>query len=170
MRSENPEERRDLLENLEEAEVRRAYLKEESDQERNRALFGRPASLIAVRQILKPDELLLEYVLDEPKSFCLTVSRTETRLIGLPAGRRQIEDLSDRYLNQVEVQQGGDETAAQLHQMLVAPVASQLGNKRLIILPDGKLHLLPFDSLRDAEGHYLTAFRAQSTAPTNSTW
>jgi tetratricopeptide (TPR) repeat protein len=96
MRSENPEERRDLLENLEEAEVRRAYLKEESDQERNRALFGRPASLIAVQQILKPDELLLEYVLDEPKSYCLTVSRTETRLIALPAGRRQIEERRHR--------------------------------------------------------------------------
>lgn len=157
MRSESPDESRELLENLEEAEVRLAYLKEQSDQQRNRVLFGRPAGLVAVQQILKADELLLEYVLDEPKSFCVAVSRTEIRLIPLPAGRRQIEDLTGRYISQIEAQQAGDKAAAELYQLLLAPFASQLVNKRLIIVPDGKLHLLPFDSLRDPEGRYVLA-------------
>jgi hypothetical protein len=165
MHSESPDESCDLLESLEEAEVRRVYLKEESDQERNRVLFGRPASLTAVQQILKPDELPLEYVLDESRCFSVAVSRTATRLIPLPAGRGQIEDLIERCVSQIEAQQAGDKAAAQLYQLLLAPLGNQLGNKRLIIVPDGKLHLLPFDSLCDPEGRYILSSLVTVTSP-----
>jgi tetratricopeptide (TPR) repeat protein len=47
-------------------------------------------SLAQVRAALRPDELLLEYVLGEPLSFTVAVTRTDSRLLKLP-GRSVIE-------------------------------------------------------------------------------
>jgi CHAT domain-containing protein len=164
MRSESPDERQDLLESLEEAEVRRVHLGE-SVEDKGQALFTRPAALVSVQEILKPDELLLEYVLDEPNSFCIAVSRTEARLISLPAGRGPIEHLTGRYLGEIESKKAGDEVARQLYSLLVAPVPNRSGNERLIIVPDGKLHSLPFDSLRDPGGRYVLASSVVAISP-----
>jgi CHAT domain-containing protein len=41
------------------------------------------------------------------------------------------------------------EAAAQLSQMLLAPVAAQLSRKRLVIVADGALHYIPFGALPD---------------------
>ena len=53
-----------------------------------------PASLSKVQEVLKPDEVLLEYVLDDPTSFCVVVSQKGAYVRVLPAGRKEIENLS----------------------------------------------------------------------------
>jgi CHAT domain-containing protein len=45
------------------------------------------------------------------------------------------------------------------------PVISQEAPKRLIIVPDGELNLLPFDALCDSEGRYVLESRVVTYAP-----
>ena len=45
-----------------------------------------------------PDEAILEYVLGEPRAYCLRITRENIPVIVLPAGRRRIESLADDYL------------------------------------------------------------------------
>jgi hypothetical protein len=52
-----------------------------------------PASLSEVQEVLKPEELLLEYVLDDPTSFCVVISQKGAYVRMLPAGRKEIENL-----------------------------------------------------------------------------
>jgi CHAT domain-containing protein len=44
-------------------------------------------------------------------------------------------------------------------------LGGQAQSKRLTVVPDGKLHLLPFDSLIDAKGRYLLETHTVSVAP-----
>jgi hypothetical protein len=70
----------------------------------------------------------------------------------LPAGRKRIEDLVDRYLAEIRSSETGAETGANLYSLLVQPVQGEEPQARLIIVPDGRLHVLPFGSLTDLKG------------------
>jgi len=47
--------------------------------------------------MLKPGQLMLEYVMAEPRSYCLVISRNHVRIVPL-AGRNTIEKLIAAYL------------------------------------------------------------------------
>jgi len=98
MQSTNADERAQLLEALLELEERLAYVRGALISRPRRPLREKAVDLKTAQASLMPDELLLEYVLDEPRSFCLAVSRTHAEIDVLPAGREEIEDLTKRYL------------------------------------------------------------------------
>jgi len=56
-----------------------------------------PVELRRLQGVLQPDEMVLEFVLEEPSSFCLAIMRTRVVPVSL-AGRGRIENLVDRYL------------------------------------------------------------------------
>ena len=45
------------------------------------------------------------------------------------------------------------------------PYQPRHSNRRLIIIPDGELHLVPWDSLVDTDGRYLVISHVVTTAP-----
>ncbi|HZS07392.1 MAG TPA: CHAT domain-containing protein [Blastocatellia bacterium] len=118
------------------------------------------------RQLLDPNTLLLAYALGEKNSYLWAVSRTSLRSFTLP-GRDEIEGQARRFYelltarNQDKAGESGQqkytritnadtdarEAATALSRMLLAPVAAQLGNKRLIVVTDGALYYAPFAAL-----------------------
>jgi hypothetical protein len=46
-------------------------------------------------------EVVLEYVLGEPRSYCIRVTRANARIVMLSEGRRAIEQAIDGYLAEV---------------------------------------------------------------------
>jgi amino acid transporter len=72
------------------------------------------ARLATLQRSLRPDEMVLEYVLDEPSSFCFHVTRTTAAVTVVPAGRKRIEDLVERYLAEIRSSETGAETGANL--------------------------------------------------------
>ena len=151
MRTNSPVEREQLLDALAEYEWRLRLAWNQGDQ---RFPIG-PAPLTQVQDSLKPDEVLLEYVLDEPNSFCISVTRTTASLRVLPVGRKQIEKLVQRYVDEIRAKKTGDEEAKQLYAFLVQPIPQTSAGKRLIVVPDGILNLLPFEALQNSQGQYL---------------
>lgn len=117
------------------------------------------------QQILDPETLLLEYSLGTDASYLFLVSQTSISSRQLPE-RSEIEKAGRRVYDLLTAQQPKHgETAAELQariadakknywpqaallsKMLLGPVASQLGKKRLLIVADGALRIIPFAAL-----------------------
>jgi len=161
MQTNSPVEREKLLDALAEYEWRSRLAWNQGDQR----FPIDPAPLTQVQESLKSEELLLEYVLDEPNSFCISITRTTANLRVLPAGRKQIEKLVQRYVDEIRAKKAGVEEARQLQAFLVQPIPETSTGKRFIVVPDGILNLLPFEALRNAEGQYLLTSNVISYAP-----
>jgi CHAT domain-containing protein len=132
---------------------------------RRSALPIDPAPLTQIQDSSKSDETLLEYVLDEPNSSCISITRTTANLRVLPVGRKEIEKLVQRYIDEIRAKRTGVEEAKQLHAFLVQPIPETSTGKRFIVVPDGILNLLPFETLRNSEGQYLLTSDVISYAP-----
>jgi CHAT domain-containing protein len=122
-------------------------------------------------QVLDPDTLLLAYSLGEERSYVWVVTSSSIASHELPE-RAEIEAAARGFydlLNARNVFIKGEPSeqraarvakadanipvvAASLSRMVLAPVAGQLGNKRLMIAADGALHFVPFGALRVSSG------------------
>ncbi len=60
--------------------------------------------------------------------------------------------------------------SAELYRELLGRVPSIESHTRLIIVPDGRLHLLPFDALVDSSGRYVLESHVISYAPSASAY
>ena len=167
MQTNNAPEREQLLDNLVEYERRLglAWTKEDAPNQR---LPVRPAVLTNVENDLHPDELLLEYVLDEPTSFCIAVTRRGARVQTLPIGRREVEKLVQQFVDDVRTKGAAIEVSKQLYRALVEPIPEAKTATKLIIAPDGMLNLLPFEAIRDSQGEYLLKSRVLSYVPSGT--
>jgi CHAT domain-containing protein len=164
MRSESANERTALLDQLVEHE-RRLELKRTEQMETTSRWFDRPAPLKKIQEILGPEEVVLEYVLDEPHSYCLWVSKSQAGLQTLPEGRRQVEDLAEKYLNAIRAKRDDTASSRRLYDVLFGQLPSQPNLQRVIVVPDGVLNLLPFDTLRDSNDALVLESRTVSYAP-----
>jgi len=125
--------------------------------------------------IADKDTAVLEYILNKTDAMGFVITRTASgevevqsfSLDGPPATLRQtIED----YQRAVSSGRGGYVTPGEdLYKRLVAPAASHLlGKGRLIIVPDGALWQVPFQSLVLPDGRFLVEKYAISYVPSLS--
>ena len=164
MRSTDPKERRRLKLELFAYERQLAWTESDRGVSEHEWL-EKPASLEKVQASLHSGDLVLEYVLAEPDAYCLWITRNRAGLTRLPAGRYKIEELTRAYIQSIRSKQGARGLARQLYALLIAPVTEEATHDRLIVMPDGLLYLLPFDTLRDASGELLVKARTISYVP-----
>ncbi|MFP4296906.1 MAG: CHAT domain-containing tetratricopeptide repeat protein [Spirulinaceae cyanobacterium] len=130
------------------------------------AALTQPQPLTATQiqqDILDEDTVLLQYALGKDRSFLWMVSKTEINSYILPP-RAEIEAAARQFyanLNNPSYELGetrglvgvqprrenGEENVADLSQMILGPVASQLQSRRLLIVSDGALQYIPFAAL-----------------------
>ena len=110
--------------------------------------------LESIRQSLTPSEVVLEYVLTEPRSYCLVITHESARIVPL-ADRASIESSVLGYLKTLKTKASSKSQGKELYAALLRDIPEAAKKKRLIIVPDGQLHLLPFDALVDDSGSYL---------------
>lgn len=126
-----------------------------------------PLSLSEVQQkVLDPETLLLEYALGDETSYLWLVTQDSFTVFNLPGrafieeAARQVYDLliannqrkpgetlQQRQSRIAQAEAQFPEAAARLSRMLLEPVSSQLGTKRLVIVADGALQYIPFAAL-----------------------
>ena len=118
-------------------------------------------------QVLDEDTILLEYSLGKDRSYLWAVTTTSITSFELPK-REEIEALARQVYSQLSTDKdwdtktgarqrelrrekaevlSGPSAAAGLSRMLLDPVLSQLGNKRLLVVADGALQYIPFAAL-----------------------
>ncbi|HSS50133.1 MAG TPA: CHAT domain-containing tetratricopeptide repeat protein, partial [Thermoanaerobaculia bacterium] len=112
-----------------------------------------PLSVPEIRcQVLDSGTLLLEYHLGRERSFLWAVTEKGLTAYELPR-RAEIEETARRGYELLErsretlAQRPAEEALAGLSDLLLKPVAGLLEGKRLLIVPDGALHYLPFGAL-----------------------
>jgi CHAT domain-containing protein len=120
------------------------------------------------QQVLDSDTLLLEYSLGEERSYLWVVSKSSLTSYELPK-RADIEKIArELYALMITPNQQAQsadqkrsirharvasdaprlqEAIVRLSQVVIAPAASQLGTKRLLIVADGALQYVPFAAL-----------------------
>ncbi|QLE56636.1 tetratricopeptide repeat protein [Nostoc sp. TCL26-01] len=116
--------------------------------------YPQSLTLKEIQQQLDPDTLLLEYSLGEERSYLWAVTSNSLDAYELPQ-REQIEkvakDLYNNYLKNPGMQGVSPAQTAQvansLSQLILAPVADKLAQKRLVIVGDGTLQYIPFAAL-----------------------
>ncbi len=111
------------------------------------------ARIDKVKQILAPSTVLLEYVMADPKSYCLVVSRNAARIATL-AGKSQIEFHIAAYLRAVKAKMPAIAEARRLYDDLIRPIGEAAHARTLLIVRDGQLYAVPFDALKDPAGRY----------------
>jgi tetratricopeptide (TPR) repeat protein/CHAT domain-containing protein len=117
-------------------------------------------------QVLDPDTLLLEYALGKDRSFLWVVTPSSISSFELPK-RTQVEAVARQLYDSLIARNNRPkgETAEQrakrlaladeqylkaarmLSNMLIGPIARELGNKRLLIVAEGALQYIPFAAL-----------------------
>jgi len=117
-----------------------------------------------IREGLTPNELVLEYVMAQPHSYCLAIGRDFARIVPL-ADRESIESAVLAYLKTLKTKGASRAQGGHLYAALLSDIPETAKKERLIIVPDGRLHLLPFDALVDGAGSYLVSSHTITYAP-----
>src|SRR5438552_2303023 len=120
-------------------------------------LASRPQQAIPlddIRHLIPRDELLLEYVLSDPHSYCLVIGHDSAQIVQLN-GRHDIESAVSSYLKTIRSKETSTTFGRELFAMLFKPVPEIEKKSRLMIVRDGQLHLLPFDALINSGGRYV---------------
>ncbi|MBE9205013.1 tetratricopeptide repeat protein [Nostoc sp. LEGE 06077] len=112
-----------------------------------------PLSLKQIQQqVLDDNTLLLEYSLGEERSYLWAVSKNNITSYALPKSA-EIKTAVQKFRDALTAPSQRTSiarsiTAAQeLSQMILAPVAQQLGKKRLVVVSDGALQYVPITAL-----------------------
>ncbi len=120
-----------------------------------------PLGLAAVRAALDPGTLLLSFAVGPERShlFAVGPGPEDFRVVDLAAGaaalRERVEVLRAAIAQRARRVEA---TSDELGRLLLGPVAEAVSRaERLLVVPDGPLHLLPFAALRDPgrPGRYL---------------
>lgn len=134
-----------------------------------------PLTLKAVQEALPRDAVLVEFALYRPINVKATTPAArfgspryaayllapEGSPIGIDLGEARPIDALIRYwrvwlLDPTSPPKGRVHTVAhQLYQKLLAPLESNLGNKHLLLAPDGQLNTVPFAALVGSDGRGL---------------
>ncbi|MBI2837356.1 MAG: CHAT domain-containing protein [Acidobacteria bacterium] len=178
-------ERSEAVERLDNLEVQEGTLREEIAQSDPRFAVVRHPDIPAIAEVqrrLATDEMLLSFQLSEREqlggateggSWLIAITRTSSRVFALP-DRRMLEAQVDLFTGMVSRRDGQEAAAAAaLYRDLLAPAMRIMpaAIRRLVIVPDGSLHRLPFSALRArSEGPPLIAQYDLCLVPSVTVW
>jgi len=142
---------------------------------------GAPTHVIAPPEV-PHGSVLLEYLLHDDHGLVFVVSPGGLHATELPAGSREIRRLLGRWQVNLDAVaralRHGDSLVSlshnargilyALYRALIEPVADQLqGAERLVVIPYGPAHAVPFHALFDGQRHLIESFQVAS-APSSA--
>ena len=146
---------------LKELDERRERLKVEIRQKHPRYAdlhYPAPPGLKQIQALLDEDTLLLEYALGTESAFLFAVSKNAflpARLSSSPAIASQVEALRAHLAARPQRSAFGNQidVSRSLYRELIQPAAKLLpGKRKLVVIPSGILHYLPFEVLLSPGG------------------
>ena len=156
----SPQQQSKLQKEIEdaEAEKQKMLLRAEMENSRSRLVWSNPIDAEQLQKKMAEDRMALaEFFLGEDRSFVWLFARGEVFFETLP-GRKEIEKAVSSYLTLLAAapdpmyfEKETDELrkrAGELFAILFGRLSSQIETgQRLIVVPDGLLHYLPFETL-----------------------
>ncbi len=126
-----------------------------------------------VREALDPGTVMLSYSVGKEQThlFIVTPGR-ELQVETLEVGRQALERDVDRFRQLLDQTRAGSDLGAEglgwfsrrLYNLLIEPAEKWIAaGERIMFVPDGPLHLLPFAALIRKDGRYLVEWKPLST-------
>jgi CHAT domain-containing protein len=123
-----------------------------------------PAGLRDIQAVLNEDDVILQYHSLEDRLVVWTLRKNALAGTVLPRPRAALQAEVDDFRKSIFSRAGTTrEKGEALYKVLIAPLGLK-GGERLLILPHGPLHYLPFQALHDGSG-YLIERHAVALAP-----
>jgi len=176
----DPEKDREAIEALQREQAQLRRRRDEIAVEMRRtaprlASLQNPQALTfeQVREALDPGTVMLSYSVGKEQThlFIVTPGR-ELQVETLKVGRQELEKDVERFRQLIEQTQTGRGLGAEglgwfsrrLYDLLVEPAEPWIAaGKRIVLVPDGSLHLLPFAALTRKDGRHLVEWKPLST-------
>src|SRR5215212_4638610 len=114
---------------------------------------------------------LLEYVVDDDRTYLFVVTKgnsdADVRVYTLPLNRDELARQTDAFRQQLAARDlGFRPSAAKLYESLLKPAEAQLrGRTNLVVVPDGTLWDMPFQTLVNGATRFMIEDAAISYAP-----
>ncbi len=143
---------------------------EKTNQELSSIVSVAPMRTAEIQSLLEPDQALLEYFVVPQFTllFVVTRERTDCHIVQETTARLLIDALEFRE-NLLKPGQDRYRTAGRrLYDLLIAPVETSIAGKRLVVVPHGKLHYIPFGALIRPSGDFLIDAHTVSYMPSAS--
>ena len=160
LQTDDPSKRSQLLGNISTTEARFD----------NSALAERtaisPVALTELQRDLGDQELVLEYSLADTQSYVLAVTHSTVHRYAL-GPRRTVEDAASAYRRLLSKGKVDTNLAGTLFNKLLKVAPEYQAKRSVIVVPDGKLSLLPFAALMDGAS-YVVADHVVSTVPSST--
>lgn len=125
-----------------------------------------PIDIRDLQRDLRPSEVFVEYVLDSPQSYALAVTERSIHRYTLPS-KDELEKEATQYRAEILQRKEDQGVAQRLFDGLLARIPEIREKQTVIIVPDGRLHLLPFGALVD-HGKYLVTSHLMTVAPSGT--
>ncbi len=121
--------------------------------------YPRALGLPEVQEMIDPGTLMLSFSVDQDQSILFAVTSEDFEAFALPTGEAKLRQDISHFRELIQQARPGSrvgslrrrqltDLAEGLFQSLVAPAAGLLATaQRIVIVPDGPLHLLPFGAL-----------------------
>ena len=126
----------------------------------------KPVSLASLQHDLRDSELLVEYVLGEPHSYALAVTANSVHRYTLPS-KSELEKEAAQYRSEITLKKTDLPLAQKLYDGLLGGIPEVGKEHDLIVVPDGRLHLLPISALANS-GQYLLTTHLVTVAPSGT--
>jgi CHAT domain-containing protein len=124
---------------------------------------SQPVPLSQLQNSLRPDELVLEYALDEPTSILLAIDQRSISTYKLPS-RRELDQSVENYLANINTAEQNPQIGGNLRDVLLGPVSNR-PQKRFIIVAHDRLQALPFDALVMPDQRFLAETHIVTYSP-----
>jgi len=117
-----------------------------------------------VEKSLGNSAVMLEYVLADPHSYCLVISRRGPRIVQL-SGKEQIDSLISAYIKAVKAKLPSTAESRALYDGVIRPIKEAEESTVLVVVRDGQLNLVPFDGLQEPSGKWVVETRTVTYSP-----
>jgi CHAT domain-containing protein len=120
------------------------------------------ASLVTVNsltlsevQALLDKETVLEYFLTDEKTLIWLITKDNAEVYQVDIGGDSLKVMVEDYRSSIAKLSDIDEQSSAFYNLLIAPAVKKIETEKLVIIPHGILHYLPFQALQDEKGKYL---------------
>jgi CHAT domain-containing protein len=175
----DPEKDRKAIEALQREQVQLRRRRDEIAVEMRRtaprlAALQNPQALTfeQVREALDPGTVMLSYSAGKEQTHLFIVTRgRELQVKTLQVGRQALEKDVDRFRQLIDQARAGSGLGAEgldwfsrrLYDLLIEPAEPWIvAGERIVVVPDGPLHLLPFAALTRKDGRHLVEWKPLS--------
>ena len=135
-------------------------------------VYPQPAAVAAIQAVLMEDEILLEYFVGARHAWVWQVTRRAVSVLALcsPGEIRKAVSAFQDQSSTAGAALGAkrSQAGAELLAGMLLPTSKALTGKRLVVVPDGPLHHVPFEAL-SRKGRFLIEDHEVTVVPSAST-